>query len=89
MPHSPIAMASAVRPEAACAAVAPTAVSPWRTTAKEDAKPTKAASSPAKSACAEKEESMAPLEPPRAPDGYTDREQCLTYILSVRSIRRR
>src|SRR5580698_2915828 len=43
MPASPIAMESAISPEAASASLAPTAVSPFRMTAKELAKPTKAA----------------------------------------------
>ena len=35
MPASPIAIDSAIRPEAACASLAPTAVRPLRMTAKE------------------------------------------------------
>src|SRR5271170_4747947 len=47
MPASPIAMESAIKPDAACASLAPTDVRPLRTTAKELAKPTKAAATPA------------------------------------------
>ena len=47
MPATPIAIASAIRPDAACASLAPTADSPLRTTANELAKPTKAATTPA------------------------------------------
>ena len=47
MPATPMAIASAIRPEAACASLAPTAESPLRTTANELAKPTKAATTPA------------------------------------------
>ena len=51
MPASPMAIDSAISPEAACAGEAPTAASPCSTTAKEEAKPTKPASSPAETAC--------------------------------------
>ena len=51
MAHRPMPMLAAIRPEAACAWVAPTAVSPFSTTAKEDAKPTMATISPGKTGC--------------------------------------
>ena len=47
MPAIPIVIDSAINPEAACASVAPTAVSPLRITAKDEAKPTKAVMIPA------------------------------------------
>ena len=47
MPAIPIAIESAIKPDAACASLAPTAVRPFRTTAKELAKPTKALATPA------------------------------------------
>ena len=47
IPPRPIAIDNAMRPEAASASLAPTAFSPCTTTAKELAKPTKAASAPA------------------------------------------
>ena len=47
MPASPIAIESIIRPDAACASLAPTAVKPLSTTAKELAKPTKAVTTPA------------------------------------------
>src|SRR6185437_3533652 len=50
MAQTPIATASAIRPDAASAWDAPTAINPCRTTAKEEAKPTNAASTPAKTA---------------------------------------
>ena len=46
-PASPMAIASAIRPEAACASFAPAASRPRSTTAKELAKPTKAVTRPA------------------------------------------
>ena len=54
MQPSPIAMADIMRPEAASALFAPMAFKPCRTIAKELAKPTNAASRPAKLACREK-----------------------------------
>ena len=50
MAQNPMAMHSAIRPEAAWAWLAPTAASPCSTTANELAVPTKAASRPALSA---------------------------------------
>ncbi len=47
IPQSPMAMERAMRPEAASAGPAPMARRPCRTTAKEEAKPTKPDSSPA------------------------------------------
>src|ERR1700677_712577 len=47
MPASPIAIESIIKPDAACASLAPTAVKPLSTTAKELAKPTKAVTTPA------------------------------------------
>ena len=47
----PIAIDSAMSPDAACAGDAPIAVSPFRTTANDDANPTKAARTPARKAC--------------------------------------
>ena len=56
--QSPMETDRAISPEAACASLAPTPVSPCSTTAKEEAKPTKAVSRPMKSACGEKSRSM-------------------------------
>src|SRR5687768_1889129 len=53
-PHSPIAIDSAIRPEAASACDAPTALRPCTITATELAMPTKAESRPEKTACDEK-----------------------------------
>ncbi len=52
IPAIPIAIDSAIRPDAASASVAPTAASPLRTTAKDEANPTKAATRPAVIGCA-------------------------------------
>ena len=43
-----MAIASAIKPEAACASVAPAALKPFSTTAKELAKPTSAVTQPAR-----------------------------------------
>src|SRR5260221_6672680 len=51
-------MPTAIRPDAASAGEAPTAVSPFTTTAKVLAKPTKEDSRPAASACREKSRRM-------------------------------
>jgi len=50
-PQSPIAMASAISPDAAWDGEAPMAVRPFSTTAKDEANPTKAARIPAKILC--------------------------------------
>ena len=52
--HRPMLIDKAMRPEAACPGVAPIAVRPRMMTAKEEAKPTKAASRPAARASGEK-----------------------------------
>jgi len=46
IPHKPIVIVSAISPDAAWVGVAPTATKPCKTTAKDDAKPTNAASNP-------------------------------------------
>ncbi len=51
MPARPIAIDSAISPDAACAWSAPTDCNPLSTTANELAKPTKAATSPAMMGC--------------------------------------
>jgi hypothetical protein len=53
MASTPMAIDSAVRPEAACSGVAPTPARPRSTTGNELAKPTKAASMPVNRVCGE------------------------------------
>jgi len=62
IPHRPMAIASAIKPDVACSAVAPTPLRPCKTIAKELAKPTNAERMPALVALAEKEEFIRALQ---------------------------
>jgi hypothetical protein len=54
MPPRPFTTQSAISPATACSGLAPTAISPCSTTAKEEATPTNPASSPAETARADR-----------------------------------
>ena len=51
IPATPIAIESAMSPDAASTSLAPTAVNPLRMTAKDEAKPTKPVTRPAATGC--------------------------------------